>query len=570
MKKFFNDEQKITGNSIFKEEFLRRKYPHILRLINEFVIDNSWLESLPFNRKLYCFINNVKEKPKCDHKDCNNLPLFMSTIRGFRKYCSVECSKLYTANPQKNFKEKYGINSPMDLDVIKEKVKQTNLKKYGVVNVFQNEKIKDKIRETNLRKYGNEVASKSQVVKDTTKKSNMEKYGVESPAMLPSVKDKIKNIILEKYGVEYFTKSDRYLKSKEKYDIEQFKASIPPNLELKSMENGYTYTLTCLDCNEDFTINRTTYRGRLNIYNIPICTNCNPINIKDSFSQNEICGFINTLNVQYTKNDRSILTDGKEIDIYLPDYGVGIEYHGLYWHSEVYKDKDYHLNKTKLSENSNIHLIQIFEDEWLYKKDIVKSIIKNHLKLNTNTFYGRKCEVQKISTNVCKTFLNDNHIQGNINSKIRLGLFHNGELLSVMTFGGNRIALGSTNEVGEYEMLRFCNKLGTNVVGGASKLFKYFIKEYQPNKVTSYSDRRYFNGGLYKELGFMFNKLTQPNYYYIVGCVRENRYKYRKDRLVSDGYDKNMTEHEIMLDRGIYRIYDCGNKKWVWSTETNS
>ena len=114
----------------------------------------------------------------------------------------------------------------------------------------------------------------------------------------------------------------------------------------------------------------------------------------------------------------------REIDIYIPQKRFGIEYHGLYWHSEIYKPKNYHLLKTNECNKNGISLIHIFEDEWLYKKEIVVSILLNKIKqINTN-IYGRKCEIREISSKISKDFLNKNHIQGNVNSKVKIGLYY--------------------------------------------------------------------------------------------------------------------------------------------------
>ena len=136
-----------------------------------------------------------------------------------------------------------------------------------------------------------------------------------------------------------------------------------------------------------------------------------------------------------------------------------------------------------------------------------------------------------------------------------------------MTFGAKRKSLGSKSEEECYELLRFCNKLNTTVIGGASKLLKHFVKVHNPNEIISYCDRRWSQGDLYEKLGFKFDHVSQPNYYYVIKGKRENRFKYRKSELVKQGFDKNKTEHEIMLERGIYRIYDCGTKAYIWKKE---
>jgi hypothetical protein len=209
---------------------------------------------------------------------------------------------------------------------------------------------------------------------------------------------------------------------------------------------------------------------------------------------------------------------------------------------------------------SNIY-IQFFEDEVNGKPEIVKSMVLNSINKTPNKIYARKCDIREVIYKESVNFLNENHIQGNCMSKTRYGLFYNEELVSIMTFGGNRINLGQkTNVDGSFELLRFCNKINHNVVGGAGKLLKYFITNHAPKKIISYCDRRLSDGGLYETLGFDFVKNTTPNYYYVIKNKRENRFKYRKDRLISRGFDKNKTEKQIMADIGINRIYDCGTK----------
>ena len=163
-------------------------------------------------------------------------------------------------------------------------------------------------------------------------------------------------------------------------------------------------------------------------------------------------------------------------------------------------------------------------------------------------------------------FLEDNHIQGKLGAKVRVGLYHNEELVSLMTFGSLRKSLGSKSQEGDWELLRFCNKLNTNVVGGASKLLKYFINNYKPDNIISYADRRWSEGNLYYNLGFKLVGETRPNYFYLNTSRRESRFKYRKDILVKQGYDPNKTEREIMKERGYLRIYDCGTLKFEYKS----
>ena len=275
--------------------------------------------------------------------------------------------------------------------------------------------------------------------------------------------------------------------------------------------------------------------------------------------EKEVFNFVLSLCRDTEHSNREIL-DGKELDIYVPSKHIAIECDGLRWHNESYRDNDFHLRKTIDAENAGIRLIHIFEDEWIYKEDIVKSILSNVLGKTDSSIYARECEIRDITPAEKKSFIEANHIQGDAQSSVNLGLFHNNELVSVMTFGKPRLNVRSERVEGNWELIRFCNKLNTRVVGGASKLLKHFQRTHDYKRIVSFCDKRWSDGTLYERLGFVHNHDSRPNYFYVVNTKRENRFKYRKSELIKEGYDPQKSEHQIMMDRGIYRIYDCGTK----------
>ena len=285
------------------------------------------------------------------------------------------------------------------------------------------------------------------------------------------------------------------------------------------------------------------------------------IEIKD-FIQNNISSEIKT-------NIRNLISGKKELDIYIPEKNMAIEFNGLIFHSEKCKiDKNYHLNKTRECEKQGIRLIHIFEDEWLYKKDIVKSMLTNILGFTDNKIFARKCMLKNVPPKDAMQFLDENHIQGRCKAKYHYGLYYNDELVSLMAFGCVKQQKKYSNDYeNTYELLRFCNRLNTTIVGGASKLIKHFIKEIKPHEIIAYADKRWSNGNLYEKLGFAYSHDSKPNYFYVFGQRRENRFKYRKSELVKQGFDKNKSEHDIMQERRIYRIYDCGCKCYKLSCE---
>jgi hypothetical protein len=258
---------------------------------------------------------------------------------------------------------------------------------------------------------------------------------------------------------------------------------------------------------------------------------------------------------------------GGGIDMFILNSNLEIDYIDLNGHSEMMMDRNDMLNKLNELHKNGIRLFNVFEDEWIDKQDIVKSMLKNILGITDNRIYARKCTVKEVDYQTANDFLNSNHLQGQCPSKIRLGLFYNDELVSIMTFGKCRHFIGS-NGGHEWELLRFCNKINTSVIGGASKLLSHFINEYHPKDIISYADRRWSDGNLYEKLGFYKYNESAPSYYYVVGGKRIYRYNLRKSVLVKKfGCPEDMSEHEFCLSKGWNRIYDCGCLCYIWENK---
>lgn len=266
-----------------------------------------------------------------------------------------------------------------------------------------------------------------------------------------------------------------------------------------------------------------------------------------------------------------------EIDFLLNDK-LGIELNGLITHSTTRthhyipfggKPNTYHLNKLESAKFSNIDLIQFWNTEWIKHPDICKSIILHKLGKSPFSGYARKCIIKEIPRKEYVEFMENNHIQGPTNNEIyRIGLYYSDVLVSAMSFGTSRF-----NKNYEYELLRFCNILYTSIPGSASRLFKKFIKVYNPENIISYSDRRLFeSGNLYSTLGFSFAYNSQINYWYFKNRYSdyyhklEHRSNYMKHKLKDKltNFDPNLTEFENMENNGYFRIYDCGNKVYTY------
>lgn len=266
-----------------------------------------------------------------------------------------------------------------------------------------------------------------------------------------------------------------------------------------------------------------------------------------SKEENEVANFIGELNVE---SEKIKLENGQELDIYIPDKKIAFEFDGLYWHCELKKDKYYHSKKTYYCKKQGIHLIHIFEDEWLYKRDIVKSNIRYLLHKDINRIYGRKCIIKALDKDITKCFLDKNSIKEISVPSINYGLIYDDEIVSIMSFKKIR------NKT--YELIAFCNLLNTTITGGFPKLLKSFISDFNPRCIVSYIDKRWDNGEIFESNGFKHVMDKNPDYSYVVGHKREQKAKYSKKKLIEQGFDINKTEKEIMLERGMPRIYDCG------------
>lgn len=292
------------------------------------------------------------------------------------------------------------------------------------------------------------------------------------------------------------------------------------------------------------------------------CPKCAYENVSSN-AEYDIGEYIKSCGFDIIRNHR-ILDNQAEIDIFIPTINVGIEYNGDYWHSYASPESAFEKYKHKWKfDNANKHnilLLQFFESEWLYKNDIVKSIINSKLRI-TNKIMARKCRIKSLTSTEADMFINNTHIQGKRTAQYNYGLFYNDELVACLTL--------SDHKQFEYEIIRYSSKLNTTVVGGLSKLLKYFIISKKPNYIMTYSDCRYSIGNAYSKTGFKFLIHTKPGYFYTKNHKIYNRIKFQKHKLskILPNYDSGLTESENMFNNGYRRIWNAGNYKFVWSAK---
>lgn len=518
---------RVTHNNIIANKLK-------LVLINE----TSFLDnSVSIFQRLWHIENNTKQIPACEV--CGKPCIFNKAKKIYSRTCSKKCN--------------------LQSETTKSKRKDSNLEKYGVENVFQNQQVKDKIVESHIDRYGVVHQMHRREVKDKIEKTNLNRYGVKSPAQNEDIKQKCKETNLEKYGVSAAFNNqlakDNRLENNWIRRLNALKDIVIFNSDQVKDIFDNKYWWTCKKCSHIFESN-------LSDGNIPRCKVCYPVNSNSSNMEKDLISFIQSLyNGNILLNDRKIIAP-LEIDIFIPELKLAIEFNGLFWHSDLSgKSKNYHKDKTELCEKQGIKLIHIFENEWVLKQDIVKSRLSSLFNKSEQKIYARKCTIVEVDAKIARTFFDDNHIQGYVVSKYNIGLYNENELVTCISFGKPRYSKDY-----EYELLRLASKLNTNVIGGASKCLTYFEKTYKPLSIISYSDRRWSQGNIYNQLHFSFLRNSIPNYWYFkrgFNLKHRTLFQKHKQSKILESFNASLTEWENMQLNGWNRIFDCGNGVWI-------
>jgi hypothetical protein len=523
-----------------REKYFIKNNPNIY---NEIIEYTSKISDIRFPHKVWHWVNNEPYYIRCS---CGKrVSEKMNWREGYKKWCSNKCSSNSEEIKQKLKKtslEKWGVEHYSKTDEYVEKVKKTSLERFGVDNYAKTDEFLEKSKGTFLTKWGVDSFTKTSEYLEKSKKTSLKNWGVEFPIQSNIIKERIKNSNIKKYGVSHIFENNNY---------RELNFNISSNPNYISYESGLN--LFHCDCGENHTFEITTddYYGRLKSNN-KLCTICYPISSSSSIKETMLFDFIKSV---YDGEIISNFRSGRlEIDIYLPQLNIGFEFNGIWWHSDRYKDKWYHKKKTDYFKNIGIRIFHIWEDDWVNNVEILKSQIRNWLMISKNKIWARNCHIVELSN--CSRFLNDNHIQGSDRSNIKIGLLYNGEVVSVMTFNKSEGRKKMADD--QWNLSRFCNKLDCNVVGGASKILKHFIKKWEPTRIISYADKDWSNGSLYFNMGFKLLYETDPDYKYIINGKRINKSRFRKSNLKTD-----LSESEYMSS--IPKVWDCGKMKFELS-----
>lgn len=543
-----------------------------------------------FQEKLYWYVHGLTNYPTCPV--CGKIPTFICFSQGYRAYCSRKC---LNSDPNKKQRTKdtcisrYGGVAPACSTTVRAKTQRTCQERYGVNWATSSETIRKKIRSTFQKKYGVDSAGMIPEVHEKSKTTCIERYGGVGMAS-PELCEKSRQTRLGRYNNIYYSNTQQSVQSQRtRYggvgceSQEILNKYLETRRQTIMSEHDFIIGFTesgewickcphkeCTKCQEkSFIITSDRYRDRSND-GTELCTKLLPIQPSHStgttielFVRNVLDG----INVEYETNKG--IFDGQHADIWIPSKNIAIECNGTYYHSTLLKSPLYHINKVKNARSKGIKLLTFWSDQIHNHPEIVASMIRTKMGYTKQSIGARKCKVKQVPAVLANKFLENNHIQGITPSSVKLGLYFEDQLVSLMTFTKNAACQGSKNKSpNEWVLNRFCNKIDTRVIGGAGKLLNYFIKTYVPDSIVSFSHNDISNGELYKKLGFTTNGKINTSYYYIKGNRRYHRSTFTRAGIVRkwpeyDINDRTWTERSVMREKKYLCIYDSGTIKWT-------
>lgn len=563
-----------------QERYARKNYPEF----HDYIIDKYKDTELTWSEMLYCYYHNLINRPVC--RQCGRPVKFINLMNGYREYCSARCAGSSEAIKQKKIetcRRNFGTDFPMQSKAVRSKSEQTCQTKYGVNNAAKTEQVKLKIKTVCQERYGVNAPMQSEAIKEKSRQTCIEKYGVEYNTQNKDILNKAVATARARYGgvgnESSISKHKHEQTCQERYGENNYSTFIAKqNHDDLLFIDGNDWVMRCphSDCDKCelklYKITGEQYRARV-AAGTELCTTLLPIGTQRSTQELQICQWLDDVGVVHEDNLRTYIKDihGKELDIYIPDRKLAIEVNGCYTHSDKCKRRNEQEWKYIECKKNGIQLIQIWEDWMRLKPEICKSLIFAKLGIFEHRTGASKCKIQTVDKKTAQEFLEQNHIQGRCGCQINYGLYYKGALVSLMTFGKRRPGMGGkTATEGQYELLRFCNLKGWQVVHGAERMLHHFIQDYHPKEIISFSSNDISDGSLYCILGFTQSDNIEHSYWYIEPNTykRYHRFSFNKFQILEKGLapdpdPSKWTEREAMDAAGYYRIYDSGTTKWT-------
>ena len=554
----------VLNKSQRHEQYIKMHLPELYNAV-QLVDGDNWQE------KLYKYIYELVDTPRCH---CGRPLKFIGFTKGYSKFCCSTCANQSNSEKVKKTKlNKYGSTGYNN----RVKAAQTCLEKYGVEVAVQAEEVRKKLSRpmseaqkmllSNI--YHSRHESNIYEIEQKRQQSCIKKFGVPNAMQNSDVVKRCIDAFVSSQGCEIG--NNQRIRRLSKEGIKRKTQLKYPEFIDYTEDGNWICQCPHPNCNECqskiYITPPNIHRDRIR-WGSELCTILLPIsqNIKDTSIELFIRNILDEYKIPYISNCRDIISP-YELDIYIPSHKLAIECNGVYWHSTKVKSQYSHNKKFKLCRDVGIQLITIWEDWIANKPEIVKSLLLSKLGVITNRIYARKCKILEVDYQTTSKFLNGNHIQGKCQPGTNIGLFYNDELVSVMCFNKRSKLSGPKTNSDGTELIRFCNKLNTIVVGGASRLLKYYISHYHPTQIISFSSNDISNGGLYKTLGFVSDNEAIGYWYIGPDMIRYHRSSFSKDQLIKKGLapaDKSTwTESQIMENLPYLKIYDSGTTRWV-------
>lgn len=509
LKKYYIDDNNIIKSKSLVYNTVCKRFPEFKEIFEKN------FNVTEFREIIYCILRDINDIPICKNPNCNNKVPLRNYVIGFQQCCCKQCISEYQKNSNdfklscsNGQKEHHKLNHKKTFIDNFNYIKDINyyiLKNYcihGDISVYTKtaKKIYD-INESTFCLKCNEDIFNNYIPTDNDTKNFQDKFS--------EFYKNNSHLMKWDWWMRYYPKQLKIIISYfEKY-VEPFNKDTTDLLECYyQFLNDLKGRPKCIECNKDVSFEHTGNEYR------KFCDD-HLYGFNKSSMEYDLNDFIKTLGISYKLNVNNVING--ELDIFFPDHNFAIEFNGCWWHCNKFKDNSYHYNKWKECKDKGIQLMFIWEDDWIYKKEIIKNLIKSKLGLYNNRIYARNCEIKDVSIKDVKEFLNNYHLQGYAIDKVRLGLYYKDKLISIMTFGKSRFKKSNASEI-----IRYCCLPDWQIVGGANKLYSNYKRKYINETIISYADADISIGNLYKKLGMQEVGITE-NWKWLYRGKRYNR-----------------------------------------------